>query len=366
MQAFRRSSSDGSMAFSAMTPSKSTVPETGIKAHNAEAVRLYQRGVAAARGGQRRVAAGLLTRSLQLDPANEQGWLWLSGVLDDPHQIAFCLQSVLNLNPANERAQKGLRWLEERNLLQTTPKPASALPDLPVLEHAVQNEARTYSESWWVNWRQTRREMNRIRLLFWSIPLVLLCLAMVLHHTFSLAVEQSRTPPTLPPVLSSAVRSEAEPLVIDEPVFDEELAAVREVRTISYLSTLEPLRQQLRTAVNNYRTATLQTGGASVTHVTAAQRLRSQVERAYVTLKEVTPPPELSNAHDDYVRGLALELEALDAILDFYSTFKVERANESAIRFQEAGLYFDRARIVFDAYTIGGGLISSVSAYNPR
>ncbi len=365
MQPFRRPSSDGSMALSAIAPSKSTVTETGIKAHNAEAVRLYQRGVAAARGGQRRVAAGLLTRSLQLDPNNEQGWLWLSGVLDDPHQIAFCLQSVLKINPANERAQKGLRWLEERNLLQTTPRTASALLDMPVLESA-RDEARTHSESWWVNWRQTRREMNRVRLLFWSIPLVLLCLALVLHHAFSLAVEQSRTPPILPPVHSSAVRSEADPLIIDEPVLDEELAAVREVRTISYLSTLEPLRQQLRMAVNNYRTATLQTGGASVTHVTAAQRLRSQVERAYVTLKELTPPPELSNAHDDYVRGLALELEALDALLDFYSTFRVERANEAAIRFQEAGLYFDRARIVLDAYTIGGGLISSVSAYNPR
>ncbi len=366
MQAFRRPSSDGSMAFSTIAPSKNNVTETGIKAHNAEAVRLYQRGVAAARGGQRRVATGLLTRSLQLDPDNEQGWLWLSGVLDDPHQIAFCLQSVLKINPANERAQKGLRWLEERNPLHNTPRTASALLDMPVLEHAPQDEARTYGESWWVNWRQTRREMNRVRLLFWSIPLVLLCLALVLHHAFSLAIEQSRTPPVLPPVLSSAVRSEAEPLRIDEPVLDEELAAVREVRTISYLSTLEPLRQQLRTAVNNYRTATHQTGGASVAHVTAAQRLRSQVERAYVTLKELTPPPELSNAHDDYVRGLALELEALDAILDFYSTFKVERANEAAIRFQEAGFYFDRARIVLDAYTIGGGLISSVSGYNPR
>ena len=61
--------------------------ETAIKSNEREAARLYQRGVAAARGGQRRVAAGLLSRAVQLNPRHELAWLWLSGVLDAPDEI---------------------------------------------------------------------------------------------------------------------------------------------------------------------------------------------------------------------------------------------------------------------------------------
>ena len=84
--------------------------EPAIKSDHAEAARLFERGVAAARGGQRRVAAGLLSRAVQYDPRHEQAWLWLSGVLDSPEEIAFCLRSVLTLNPDNERARQGLGW----------------------------------------------------------------------------------------------------------------------------------------------------------------------------------------------------------------------------------------------------------------
>jgi len=45
--------------------------ESGIKSNEIEASRLFQRGVAAARGGQRRVAAVLLGRAVQLNPRHE-------------------------------------------------------------------------------------------------------------------------------------------------------------------------------------------------------------------------------------------------------------------------------------------------------
>src|SRR5918911_5703272 len=98
--------------------------ETAIKSNQREAARLFERGVAAARGGQRRVAAGLLARAVQLDPRHEMGWLWLSGVLDEPNEIAFCLRSVLAVNPHNERARQGLAWLEERGQIARQPAPA--------------------------------------------------------------------------------------------------------------------------------------------------------------------------------------------------------------------------------------------------
>ena len=77
-----------------------TMTETAIKSNEREAAQLYRRGVAAARGGQRRVAAGLLSRAVQLNPRHELGWLWLSGVLDAPDEIAFCLRSALAYVPA--------------------------------------------------------------------------------------------------------------------------------------------------------------------------------------------------------------------------------------------------------------------------
>src|SRR5437762_1944680 len=102
--------------------------ESAIKSNQREAARLFRRGVAAASSGQRRVAAGLLARVVQLDPRHEMGWLWLSGVLDEPNEVAFCLRSVLTVNPHNERARQGLAWLEERGKIAPQPAPAAAPP----------------------------------------------------------------------------------------------------------------------------------------------------------------------------------------------------------------------------------------------
>src|SRR5215510_5703346 len=116
--------------------------ETGIKANEIEASRLFQRGVAAARGGQRRVAAVLLGRAVQLNPRHEMGWLWLSGVLDDPKEIAFCLRSVLSVNPHNERARQGLAWLEQRAQIPAQPAPAVVAESEPAEEeHADTRQA---------------------------------------------------------------------------------------------------------------------------------------------------------------------------------------------------------------------------------
>src|SRR5258708_39845831 len=104
--------------------------ESAIKSNQREAARLFERGVAAASSGQRRVAAVLLARVVQIDPRHEMGWLWLSGVLDEPNEIAFCLRSVLTVNPHNERALQGLIWVEERGKIAAQPAPArgSAAP----------------------------------------------------------------------------------------------------------------------------------------------------------------------------------------------------------------------------------------------
>lgn len=72
------------------------------------------RGIAAARAGRRSEARALILRAVERDERNEQAWLWLAGVMDDPADVRTCLENVLALNPANARARQGLDWLTAR------------------------------------------------------------------------------------------------------------------------------------------------------------------------------------------------------------------------------------------------------------
>jgi hypothetical protein len=340
--------------------------EIAVKANSTEAYHLYLRGVAAARGGNRRVAAGLLTRSVQLDPHNESSWLWLSGVLDEPHQIAFCLSSVLKLNPANERARQGLRWLEERQMLNGAARPSPVL-DVKVPEPGAAALAeRAPAEVWWIHWRRSWREWRWIRLIAWVMPLLLICVALLIHQTFTQAIAASLPKPTSLPLPTVAAATQPAPRPTAAPILAVEPASLHESLTVGYLSALEPLRQQLRNAVDSYRNATGLPGGASVSHVSAAQTLRATVEQVRATIADLRPPADLVAAHESYLKGLELELLAIDDILEFYSTYKVELANRAALRFQESNAYLDRARAEFDARALQMQVYSSISPHSLR
>ncbi len=348
----------------------STLSETAVKANESEAQRLYQRGVAAARAGQRRVAAGLLTRSVRLDPRGEMAWLWLSGVLDDPRQQAFCLNAVLKLNPQNQHALRGLRLLEERGLRAedarpapglTMPTPGLAAPAPP----ASAPEEQERRDSWWVSWRRSRREMSRARLLLWAFPIVLVGLAIALHQSFALAVERSIAPPEpAAEVAYSAVVPAPRPTV--EPILEAEPLAVVESLTAGYLAAIEPMRAELRAATEAYRAATNQVAGGSVGAVAATQRLRAAVAAAVAELEELRPPATLQQAHDDYSRGLELELQGLDDLLAFYGSYDVANANRAALRFQEARAYLERAHGAFGAQARQLAELSAMSSQTAR
>jgi hypothetical protein len=338
--------------------------EPAVKANISEAQRLYQRGVAAARGGQKRVAAGLLTRSLQLDPRCEMAWLWLSGVIEDPRQQAFCLNAVLKLNPQNQHAQRGLRLLQERNLLADDPQqPATGLTMPAEADH--EHEAAEGRGSWWVGWRRSRREVSRARLVVWAFPLALVCLALVLYESFALALQRAEaiTSPTAEVVYSVPVPSEPPGF---EPILEAEPLAVVESLAVGYLSAVEPIRIELREATAGYKVATSQPGGASVGHVAATQRLRSTVEEALGGMAELNPPGTLKQAHDDYRKGLELELEGLDAVLEFYSGYDVANANRAALRFQEARAYIERAQAAFAGQAQQLADLSAMSSQTAR
>ncbi|MFV9504743.1 MAG: hypothetical protein AB4911_09280 [Oscillochloridaceae bacterium umkhey_bin13] len=321
--------------------------ESAIKANSSEAQRLYQRGMAAARAGQKRVAAGLLTRSVRLDPDNPMAWLWLSGVLDDPQQQAFCLRSVLALSPDNQHAQRGLRMLEQRGVLALD-APAANGGSLSVPAVA----APERRESWWVHFRHSRQEMSRARLLLWAFPILLLVMALALYESFALAVARSTelaTPSALlaDPAQATEPMPTARPTI--EPILEAEPLAVVESLSANYLAATEPVLAKLRAATERYRQATNQTAGGSVGAVSATQRLRASVAAASAELDNLRPPATLQPAHADYLRGLSLQLDGLDAMLEFYASYDVANANRAAQRFQEARAYIERARNSFTA-----------------
>jgi len=350
-----------------------TVNESGVRANPAEARELVERGIAAARGGQRRVAAGLLARALKLDPRDERAWLWLSGVVDDPAQRAFCLQAVLRINPQNPHARRGLAYLERQGTVNARPiadlsVPAAApettteTPATPATSPAKDTAHR----DWWLHWRWQHRETSRVRLVLWILPIVLLSVAVFLHQSVSIAREQALAALAAEQasaftVESPSVVAVATPTPI--PALEAEPLAVVESLTVSYLSAVEAIRADLRTATMTYRQETSQPGGASVNHVAATQRLRSTVAQALANLGELRV---LLPAHEDYRRGLELELAGLDAILEFYSTYDVAHANRAALRFQEARAFIERAQVGFQAQLQLLGEESLISAYTIR
>jgi hypothetical protein len=352
-----------------------TARETGVQAHPAEARELVERGIAAARGGQRRVAAGLLARALKLDPRDERAWLWLSDVVDDPAQRMFCLQAVLQINPTNPHAHRGLAYLKRQGTAISRPvadlsQPTNSPEPTNELSPPPSSATRTKPDhDWWFHWRWQRHEMSRVRLVLWLIPIVLLTVALLLHQSISRAREQALAALAAEQVQVFSVETTsitALPTPTPLPVLEAEPLAVVESLTVSYLSAVEAIRSDLRTATNAYRQETSQPGGASVNHVAATQRLRATVAQALATLGELRPPGVLVPAHEDYRRGLELELAGLDAILDFYSTYDVSHANRAALRFQEARAFVERAQLSFRTQRQLLGEQSLLTAYTIR
>ncbi len=73
-----------------------------------------QQGIAAARSGQRALARQLLVRAIEVDQYNDEAWVWLAGVVDDPADMRRCLQQALRINPLNPQARQGIAWLDQQ------------------------------------------------------------------------------------------------------------------------------------------------------------------------------------------------------------------------------------------------------------
>jgi twitching motility two-component system response regulator PilG len=97
------------------------------KARSALRAARIQAGIAAARAGDKAQARLLLHRAIEHAPTSEIAWLWLASLAETAEKGAQHLETVLKINPNNERARAGLD--RYRNECQT--RPAEALAPNP-------------------------------------------------------------------------------------------------------------------------------------------------------------------------------------------------------------------------------------------
>ena len=89
---------------------------------------LLKNGIRALHGSDKPRARLLLQEAVQVEPQNEQAWLWLSGAVETDVERWQCLSRVLELNPQNEAARLGLKRL---GLMVAANPAAPAAPSMP-------------------------------------------------------------------------------------------------------------------------------------------------------------------------------------------------------------------------------------------
>ncbi|MCS6849790.1 MAG: response regulator [Gemmataceae bacterium] len=91
---------------------------------------LLRDGIAAAKAGNKALTRQLLQQLTEIDPGNEQAWLWLAGVAETPQDALMCLRRVLEINPGNDRARQGMKEvrLQAAAAEVRSGHPAKALP----------------------------------------------------------------------------------------------------------------------------------------------------------------------------------------------------------------------------------------------
>lgn len=73
---------------------------------------MLRAGIEAFQAGKKAEARAFLERVIDLEEHNEDAWLWLSNVVDDPDEKRICLENVLVINPSNQKAKNAMARLD--------------------------------------------------------------------------------------------------------------------------------------------------------------------------------------------------------------------------------------------------------------
>ena len=315
------------------------MPEAAITTYSKDAQQLYDRGIAAARGGQRRIAAGLLTRAVQLDPRHEQAWLWLSGVLDDPYDVEFCLRSALKINPNNAQAQKGLAWVRQRTSVGAPSSEPSRVRSITIPDADAVQPVEDVTPSVWQEWRDSQRwSVLKQRTALFVVVLLIFGTAMMLNFA------NNEPLPALTELPQASVNSGTENQQIP-PAASE----INDAVLIDYLSQIRGIRDSLNAASTNYRTIS-DSSTSSVEQIETARTYNDALRQSYTALHEIKPPAMMEPFHTQYMQGIELESSAIDDVIEYYTNYNVAIANRAALRLQEANGYYQQAIIGWEAY----------------
>jgi hypothetical protein len=91
-----------------------------------DASALVKQAIEAYKAQDKDKAKELLLKAVDVDPQNEQAWMWMSAVVDTPEEQQICLENALKINPNNERAKKGLEVVNQK--LASSGKRATSSP----------------------------------------------------------------------------------------------------------------------------------------------------------------------------------------------------------------------------------------------
>jgi hypothetical protein len=307
---------------------------------------LYVSGIASAKAGNHRLAQAFFKKVVRTNPHHEGAWLWLSEVLEDPDDIAYCLQTVLAINPNNEKARVGLDVVRDhRDKSGSPPRPKEWSPladlrdmDLPtILAQTPSPMPPPAPVPVYVPVRD-RSDALRRAALFAQAVLAVLALSVLLNLNVAA--------PETPAGVSTAVL----PTVDLASLHEQERVAVQ-----SYFLQFDELLGPLRLAhdVFNQQSNVRVSVAEQVDHV---GRLMAQIETTRRRLEEIEPPEPLTEAHQEYVQGLVLEEEALDSLLRYIETSQNGYANRASVKFQEAGAHINRAKATLAAYRDWAGV----------
>jgi hypothetical protein len=88
---------------------------------------LVKKAIELLKAKQKSKARELLMQAVDLDEGHEEGWLYLSLVVDSKNEQKICLENVLAINPNNEQARKALSVVRQK-LGEPDPPPTGAPP----------------------------------------------------------------------------------------------------------------------------------------------------------------------------------------------------------------------------------------------
>ncbi|CAA9294039.1 MAG: hypothetical protein AVDCRST_MAG93-4118, partial [uncultured Chloroflexia bacterium] len=98
---------------------------------------ILQLGIEAARAGDKAEARELFRLVTREKPDSSQGWLWLAGVAEDRDEKRTALEHVIELDPTNDLARKGLAAMAgATTVAATTGKADSLATPTPLAEAA--------------------------------------------------------------------------------------------------------------------------------------------------------------------------------------------------------------------------------------